>query len=105
MCPSHEDEKPDFGETRSEPSSDEECQQNDVGLQQVGKCVFPFCSFMKIVRTVGTGRKPPLQGSSFKSAMKQVSRDVEALESDPEDVTDEMMETAYVRYWSPDCLI
>ena len=50
-----------------------------------------------LVRTVGTARKPPLQGSSFKSAMKQVSRDVEALETDPEDVTDEMMETAYFR--------
>ena len=50
-----------------------------------------------LVRTVGTARKPPLQGSSFKSAMKQVSRDVEALETDPEEVTDEMIETAYFR--------
>ena len=39
-----------------------------------------------------------MQGSSFKSAMKQVSRDVEALETDPDEVTDEMLETAYFRY-------
>ena len=55
---------------------------------------------ISIVRPLSTGRKPPLQGNSFKSAMKQVSRDVEALEIDPEEVTDEMMEIAYFRYCS-----
>ena len=32
--------------------------------------------------------------------MKQVSRDVEAVETDPEEVTDDMMEEAYFRYCS-----
>ena len=61
---------------------------------------FFFLFIFYIVRPLSTGRKPPLQGNSFKSAMKQVSRDVEALETDPEDVTDEMMEAAYFRYCS-----
>jgi len=49
-------------------------------------------------RLSGTARKAPVLRNNFKSAMKQVSRDLETLESDPDEVTDDMMETAYFRY-------
>ena len=35
--------------------------------------------------------------SSLKTSVKQVGKAVEALESDPDEVTDEMMENAYCR--------
>lgn len=53
-----------------------------------------YCNY----RPAGTARKSTQPGNTLRSAIKQVGRDVEALETDPEEVTEEMMETAYFRY-------